>query len=140
MMGAGLVILLLGCGGPAGPELIDVKGTVTYQSEPIKDGVIKFIPNQDSLAPRRTVVIKDGAYEASDRAAVGVGTYKIEILAYTGDPPDTKSYPVSDAESEKNQPKPREQILPEKYNANSELDNLVIEPGSAPITKDFKLD
>ncbi|WP_291170974.1 hypothetical protein [Gimesia sp.] len=139
-MGAGLTMLLLGCGSSSGPELINVKGTVTYQSEPIKDGVIKFVPTQDSKAPRRTVVVKDGEYNASDRAALGIGTYKVEILAYIGEPADTKIYPVSDAESEKNRPKPREQILPEKYNEKSELEELIIESGSAPITKNFKLD
>ncbi len=140
MMGAGLSLMMLGCGGSSGPELIEVSGTASYQSKPIQDGVIKFIPIAGSQAPTRTVPIKEGAYKATGRAALGVGTYKIEITAFTGEPANTKSYPVSDAESEKNQPKPREQILPEKYNTKSTIEELTINSGSEAITKDFKLD
>ena len=140
MMSAGLSMMILGCGGASGPELIEVSGTVTYQAKPIKDGVIKFIPVAGSQAPTRSVPIKDRAYTASGRAALGIGTYKTEITAYTGDSANTKPHLVSDAESEKNQPKPREQILPEKYNTKSELDELTVEAGSGAITKDFKLE
>ena len=140
MMGAGLALIMLGCGGPAGPELIEVSGTATYQAKPIQDGVIKFIPTAGSQAPTRSVPIKEGTYKATGRAALGVGTYKIEITAYTGEPANKIPDLVSDAESEKNQPKPREQILPDKYNTKSELDELTIEAGSGAITKDFKLE
>lgn len=140
MMGTGLSLMLLGCGGPTGPELIEVSGAATYQAKPIKDGVIKFIPAAGSEAPTRSVPIKEGAYKASGRAALGVGTYKIEITAFTGEPADTNSFPVSDAASEKNQPKPREQILPEKYNKKSTIEELTIKSGSEAITKDFKLE
>lgn len=140
MLSAGLTLMALGCGGSSGPELINVSGTVTYQEKPVKDGVIKFIPAANSQTPSRTVVIKDGKYDAAGRAALGVGTYKIQITAYNGEPVATKSYPVSDAESEKNEPKPREQILPEKYNKKSEIEALTIKSGSEAITKDFKLE
>ncbi|QDV49680.1 hypothetical protein [Gimesia fumaroli] len=140
LMGAGLTMMLLGCGSSSGPELIDVSGEVSYQSEPIQDGVIKFVPTQGSQAPRRTAAIKEGEYDASGRGALGVGTYKIEIMAYSGEPADTKSYPVSDAESEKKQAKPREQILPDKYNTKSEIEELTIESGSKAITKNFNLE
>jgi len=133
-------LLLAGCGGAAPPELVEINGSVTYQSEPVKDGVIKFIPTQSSGAPRRSAEIKEGVYSATGRGALGIGTYKVEILAYKGDPPDTKSYPVSDAASEKIQRKPRVQILPDKYNKSSEIEELKIQSGTGSIKKDFKLE
>jgi len=42
-------VALVGCGG-GGIERVDVSGAVTYQGEPVKEGLISFVPQGDDTA------------------------------------------------------------------------------------------
>lgn len=135
-----IALTVIGCGGSSGPELIDVSGTVSYQGQPIKDGAIKFSPVAGSDAPARSVAIVEGEYAASGRSALGVGQYEVQIMSYVGELMGPGFLPVSDPESAKKEKKPREQVLPEKYNTKSEIEPFTVPSGSGPITQNYDLE
>ncbi|MCA9117938.1 MAG: hypothetical protein KDA79_22860 [Planctomycetaceae bacterium] len=133
--------LLTGCGGASGPEQVLVSGKVTWQGEPVEDGVIRFLPAEGSDTPTKSAVVQKGQYEASGRGALVPGTYRVEITAFTGGPAGP-SLPVSDPESAKREQEAqtRKQILPEKYNAKSEIEPFVVPSGAGEIEKNFELE
>lgn len=128
-------MLCLGCGSGALPfELVPVKGTVSYKGKPLVKGLVRFIPDTQSadgqVAGKMAFAnIKDGSYSIpADRGAT-VGKNRIEILSYraTG---KTTQVENSTIEVEV-------QFIPEKYNTNSTLSEMV-KRGENVI--DFKLE
>jgi hypothetical protein len=83
------VFLIVGC-THSGPELVDVRGTVSYQGKPVATGTISFLPMADqpkSLRPAVGSLSTDGAYELrAFPGMVGVipGEYQVSVTAYTG--------------------------------------------------------
>lgn len=126
----------LGCGGslPDEPERVTVSGAVTYDGQPVADGEVRFVPTKGTEAPSSSAMISGGAYKAEFKGGVPVGIHRVEIRGYRpkagGAAEETPG--VAAGETLK------EQYLPAKYNAKSELE-LTVESGSAPITKDFAL-
>ncbi len=126
----------LGCGGslPDEPERVTVSGTVTYDGQPVADGEVRFVPTKGTEAPSSSAVISGGAYKAEFKGGVPVGIHRVEIRGYRpkagGAAEETPGMAAGETL--------KEQYLPAKYNAKSELE-LTVESGSAPITKDFAL-
>lgn len=102
-------LVLAGCTA-SGPATNRVKGKVSFQDEPIKEGQI-FFDSADKTIPSATAAIKDGEYTA----AVVNGKYKVRINA-------TKMLPyppgVKGASGEKEGP---QQFLPARFNDKSDL-------------------
>jgi hypothetical protein len=122
-----------GCSRSTGPEMVVVRGTVTYQGKPIEDGEICFVPLGDTKGPTSSASIRNGHYEVLARGGVPVGTHRVEFSAFRIIPnpaPDTRGAAPGEP--------PKEQCLPEKYNARSEL-KVTIEPGQRKMTRDFNL-
>lgn len=131
------LLLFCGCGGPEGPEMVDISGTVTYQGEPIQDGAIRFVPAQGEQNRVTPVQIKNGAYEASGDRGLAVGNYKVEFHAYEEDTaaaadPAQEGGVIPGMEVKK-------ELLPEKYHKES-TETLTVESGSGSITKDYNLE
>ena len=78
-----LTLALLEYGCSDDNDFVVVRGEVSYQGAPIEDGDIKFVHTPGTQTPARSAMIKQGKYEASGRGALGAGTYRIEIRAYT---------------------------------------------------------
>ena len=131
---------LFGCGGGSELERVEVSGTVTYKGTLIEDGAIRFVPKSGSDLPVGTAQIIQGKYSATGPAAIAVGTYGIEIKSYiekagaAGDMAQEPGGTMDPAMVEK------EQLLPEKYNTKSEIEEFTIPAGSGPVTKDFTLE
>ncbi|UUO04537.1 hypothetical protein M4951_14175 [Blastopirellula sp. J2-11] len=124
-----------GCSSGQGDlRLVPVTGNVTYQGEPIRDGVIRLIPSSGTTTPVRTRKIREGAYQFTDRFAVAAGSYRVEIIAYRPreGAPSAEVDPIA-AEAA------REQFLPKQFNVDSQIDPLVVATGSDEITKNFDL-
>lgn len=127
-------LMILGC-GRSGPERAVVSGTVTYQGRPLPQGTIRFLPTAETKTPMSGALIVDGKYTADKRGGVPVGTHKVVIEAFrpkgrtagTGTPGDVAGGLV-----------PREQYLPARYNARSQL-QITLEPGAGSVEKDFAL-
>ena len=130
-----VVVAITGGCGPSGPERAVLSGTVAYQGEPVKKGVIRFIPIKGTEGPSWGANIIDGRYKAAGKGGVPVGTHKVEILAYRPKAGVTAAAPPPDPALDRT---PREQYLPEKFNTKTELE-ITIPPGSGKVVKNFDL-
>ena len=101
-----LMVLFAGCGSNGYKE---IRGTVTYDGQPVKTGTITLLP-PDGKGPTAAAIITDGEY--STKAAFGPKQVKIEAFVIKG----TQRYPGSMMMCDI-----REQILPERYNTKTEL-------------------
>lgn len=127
----GLVVCLAlapasGCGGGDG---VGVSGEVTYQGQPVDDGMIQFIPAADSLGRSAGAPIVAGKYSVSRNGGPPPGTYRVEVSAFRDvrtqteqeiggamfgrDPSELGIAPESLTI--------RENVIPEGYNTSSKL-------------------
>ena len=106
-----------GCAADTGKGT--VRGEVTLDGQPLKEGRIRFVP-EDRKSPSVDTAIADGRFQAT----VPVGPQRVEINApkvvgkrrmY-----DTPNSPVVDEVRE---------LLPARYNVRSEL-TMTVQPGS----------
>ena len=123
-------IALCGCFG-SGDDIdrVVVSGTVTYNGAPVDDGSIRFVPKYGTSAPVSGVAIVNGQYKIEMRGGVPVGTHRVEIRSFRK---LEKQYP--------DQPDamvPKDQLLPDKYNVESELEREI--PTGKSLTLDFSL-
>jgi hypothetical protein len=74
----GLVVFLVGCGGPKGRE--KVSGKITFRGAPLDQGSIQFHP-QDTAAGGsfEGATVKNGKYEVPARQGLLPGKYKVVI-------------------------------------------------------------
>ena len=133
-LGLLLVACILGCSGRTGPERAIVSGSVTYDGQPVDDGMIRFVPAEGTKAPVSGAVIKAGRYTVDSHGGVPVGTRRVEIL---GNRPDPKAAPAQEVPGLEGVPSL--QYLPAKYNQTSQL-TLTVKPGGGRVTQDFALE
>ena len=122
-----LVSPLLFVPGCSDPTKGDISGMVKVDGEPAKEGSITLVPI-DGKSTVEGGVIKDGQYVAE---GVPIGTKKVEIRVTTivG---QTKIYNTPDSPIQDI----RAQILPPKYNTQTEL-TMEVSPGQNQ--QDFEL-
>ena len=116
---AAVLSFVAGCGSGLRPIAgsVGVSGTVTFNGQPLEQGMVRFAPESGGKAQPATGQIKNGKFTmlttASSPGAV-VGKYKVSIISnkpFTppplkpGTPPDPKA---------KFEP---ESLIPTKYNA-----------------------
>lgn len=77
-----LCILFIGCRRGSELRRVAVAGKVSYQGEPIADGVIVFVPVQGTAGPGASAVIKDGGYNVLAGGGVPIGIYRVEVQAF----------------------------------------------------------
>ena len=124
-----LGIVGAGCGSDSDIDRVLVSGKVTYTSQPMADGMIRFVPAKGSRLPISGGSITEGEYKITMRGGVPVGSHRVEIRSFRELP---KPYPdMPDVMV------PKEQLLPKKFNKQSELQRE-IEPDRS-MTPDFAL-
>jgi hypothetical protein len=106
--GLALLACLAGCGRGGG--MAAISGTVSYDGKPLEKGLISFVPI-DGKGPTAAAPVTDGKY--SVKVAPGKKLVKIEGYKVIGEHPFSRYNPriVID----------QKQILPPRYNTNSEL-------------------
>ena len=122
-----LAILLAGC-GPKGPQLYPIKGTVTYNGQPLPEGDIVLMPTSPGEVEDANK-IKDGKFEFSARP----GAKKVKITANRPEGPVDPQMGVQ----------PRRQYIPENYSSaeKTELTLTVAEVAKAENGQnEFKFD
>lgn len=125
-----MLLMAVGCGS-SDPNLIPIRGTVSYQGKPLNDGFIRFVPSENSQAPVRVAPVVAGSYELAETRSLLPGTYQIQIEGFEG-----SDIPASDP----SQPgESRRQILPPQYNAKTKIEPLTVNSGDAAQLKDFEL-
>jgi hypothetical protein len=108
---ATLASMAFGCGSsePPTPPTIPVRGKVTYQGQPVPKGTVTYQPA--SGRPASGEIQPDGTYQLStfgSKDGAVAGTYKIIIIANSGDPskmPSTPGYV------------PPKDLVPKKYSS-----------------------
>jgi hypothetical protein len=83
---AGFIVLavaglaLAGCGRGDGLTRYRVKGTVTFQGQPVAFGSIFFEPTASvgAIAPTSYLAVRDGKYDAGDKGPVA-GKYRVVV-------------------------------------------------------------
>lgn len=121
-----LLLCLSGCGRRDG--LTEITGAVTYDGQPVQKGTISLLP-ADGQGPTAAAIIANGKY--SVKIAPGTKKVKIEGFKVTGQErykPNDPTSPMVDIQV---------QILPERYNAKSELTRDI---ASGAGTLDFALE
>ncbi|MCH7726217.1 MAG: hypothetical protein IH991_07035 [Planctomycetes bacterium] len=105
------VCVMNGCGDAEdeGPPLNKVSGKVTLDGKPVKKGNISF--DNFEKGQGINVEIVNGSYEM--QCPAGVFTVSITATEETGEPADETGQ------------KPTREIIPEKFNDNSELKKTV---------------
>ena len=124
------VFLLLGCGGgPSGPALAPVQGTVTLDGQPVAKARVEFIPSEGR--PSTAITGTDGtynlAYSPTENGAIIGATYRVTIQT---------ARDAVESEGQIIEPKVTETI-PERYHKNTEL-TAVIESGTNTINFELK--
>ena len=116
---AAVLSFVAGCGSGLRPIAgsVGVSGTVTFNGQPLEQGMVRFAPESGGKAQPATGQIKNGKFTMLTTASspgVVVGKYKVSIISnkpFTppplkpGTPPDPKA---------KFEP---ESLIPTKYNA-----------------------
>ena len=115
---AGVLSFVAGCGSGVRPidGSVPVSGTVTFNGQPLEQGMVRFAPESGGKAQPATGQIKNGNFTMLTTASspgVVVGKYKVSIISNKpfappalkpGTPPDPKA---------KFEP---ESLIPKKYN------------------------
>ena len=126
--------LLAGCGGEA-DELPRqaVSGTVDFKGEPLKSGMIQFVPAEPGAATAGGAAVTDGKYSIAQAEGLVPGKYQVNI---------TSAAPAAAAQPQGvmpgDAPPPPKEPIPPKYNSQTKLIAQVTKEG--PNTFSFKLD
>jgi hypothetical protein len=137
-----LLISLPGCGFGWKNKIgrVSVKGEVTVEGEPLKDGSIRFVPAEETTGPSAAAQVKNGRYVVPVRTGPVCGKYIVQITAA----PDAQVAALMEdpiamaAYLKKNRGRPMPAALPEKYNRKSTL-TVDLQP-DAKNNFDFHLD
>jgi hypothetical protein len=126
---ASTLVSVTGCGPNDGLQRVRVHGRVTYQGQPVMDGQIRFSPDPGTEGPLSIAKIIDGEYAHDAQGGVPAGTHQIRFLAW-----DHK-LPIPQGPTDPERP----QLLPAKYNTESEL-TITIEAQGGWLEKNFELE
>lgn len=125
------LLALASCGcGKSGVDRVYVSGKATYDGKPIEIGQIRFVPTSPATGPVTIERIEDGEYATKTTGGVTVGTHRVEMRMYDSHEYETAPRVAGSASVK--------QLLPDKYNRNSEL-TLTVDAGSGAIERDFEL-
>ena len=136
-----LCVSFTGCGGaPADqPDLGQVKGTITFEGSPLAGASVTFIP--DGGRPAKATTDPAGNYELiyiRDTPGCKLGHNRVTITSVNEEEDESESDEGNeDAEPVNTKPKGQKEILPAKYNTDTELEANV-EPGENIINFDLK--
>jgi hypothetical protein len=111
--------LLLLCGGCGSrQELVEIKGQVRFEGQPINDGSIDFIPIDGTAGASAGATIRDGAYEIPAKWGTRAdGFYTVRIVGYRG----TGKMEAAKREGGGALYEMKENFIPPQYNTDSTL-------------------
>ena len=127
----GLVLLvgfLAGC-GDSGPKRYGVSGTVKWQGQPIKSGTIYFRAENGETGAAH---IANGSYEISTGGGLPEGKYRVAINY-----PDPKA-PAPKEDEAPGEPTARRDLLPDKFNDNTQLTAEIKPQSTNDVSFDLK--
>jgi hypothetical protein len=120
-----VVLAVAGCGG--GPPTVEVKGMVTYDGKPLKEGEIHFL-DMEKGDPAKLLDIKVGSFSGQ----VTPGKKKVQIFAYK----EAKAEGAAGYKPPPEEGTTKENYIPAQYNTESKLEDVVKAEGG----NNFKYD
>lgn len=129
------IAVAVGCGESDGLPRKAVSGAVKLDGQPLANGNIQFLPNAadaTGMAITASGMIANGSYAIPQEQGPIPGTYKVFITADSGQLADDSADPGGIPKAQVNK-----DLVPPKYNANTELEITVTADGST--TFDFDL-
>jgi hypothetical protein len=127
-------VLVAGCGGGDSLPREAVSGTVKFDGAPLKSGMIQFQPTSAGETQAGVAPIIDGRYTVDRSNGLVPGRYQVIVTGILAPPEAPKNEMPGDTRPPK---APAKEVIPEKYNARSELAAQVTKEG--PNTFDFDL-
>ena len=76
-----VLVAICGC-GKSGLEKMPVRGTVTFNRQPVADGDIRFVPIEGTKGPTSIGNIVTGQYTIEARGGVPAGKHRVEIRIF----------------------------------------------------------
>lgn len=133
---AGAVAILIACVGCDSSPVRQVHGTVTLEGKPLETGEIAFRVASGSSGPTAGATIENGDYAVpAVEQGLRVGnTYRVEISSWVG-----QGRMAPDPNDPSGQRELLENIIPERYGANSEI-TIVISADRSQNRFDFDLE
>jgi len=127
---------MLGCtaGGGVGqrlweierrPPRVTARGTVVLDGQPLPAGVIRFVPVDDTMGPKSSATIEQGAFEFPKNYGPVPGTHRIEIEAVESDLPDPDDEAAVREYLTAHKTRPRAPRVPPIYHRLSQLKEVV---------------
>ncbi|MEN6495592.1 MAG: hypothetical protein ABFD16_15030 [Thermoguttaceae bacterium] len=115
---------LSGCGGPIGPQRVEVSGKVQLDHQPLASGTITFVPQTAGTAASGPIA--DGQFHIPKEQGPSAGKCRVEILSYqeTG---RKVAGPTADGSGMAAELK---QIVPARYNTGSSLECVLEATGA----------
>lgn len=118
MLTAILLVALAGCGGPRGPERVEVSGKVQFDRQPLASGTITFVPQTAGTAASGPIA--NGQFHLSREQGPSAGKCRVEILSYQ----ETGRKVAGPTALE------LKQIIPARYNTGSSLECVLEATGA----------
>lgn len=112
-MAVAILSLTSGCGSGDGVRRGAVAGSVSFEGEPLADGVIRFIPTGDTQGPMTEGKIADGAFRLSQTEGPCVGNNRVEVFSFVKTGKTVRNEGVETEEIR--------QIIPAAYNTKTTL-------------------
>jgi hypothetical protein len=109
--------LLAGCSDSKGPPRAVVSGQISFSGKPVKEGMIRFIPDN---GPSAQAIISEGKFRIDQKGGVPVGPCKVELEAFEDTDKKTRTVSAIPEVREKEM-RTSKQVLPDKYNTNTRL-------------------
>lgn len=93
-------LLLAGCGGSRGPDVVPAGGTVTYEGKPLANASVSFTPASGRPAVGTTDAQGKFTLRTGTQDGAVIGTHKVSIYAVDGQVklPDNLPDPEADPE------------------------------------------
>jgi hypothetical protein len=108
------IVTAVGCGSDGGlPDMVAIRGTVTYKGQPLTHGTVLYLPKDESGRQARGEIQRNGRFVLTTlRAGDGaqVGEYSIVVIALQAHPGEDRA--AIEAAGGMIQ---RGYIIPEKY-------------------------
>lgn len=107
-------------------ERTAVTGQVTLDGHPLEQGVVRFVPIEQTTGPKTTVTVTEGRFKAPESVGPLVGTHRIEIEST-----DMGGYAMDDENALRELRQSRVKridvvTVPAVYNARSQLTETLV--------------
>jgi hypothetical protein len=125
------VVAVAGCNDSGRYPL---KGSVTFDGEPVEWGYVQFSPMAGTTGPTSGADVKNGTYAVATERGLFKESYRVDVKAWKR---SSKKFSIDTVTGEKVEGGGVKQFLPKKYNDDSEL---TVEIGGGQSEFDFDLE